>query len=151
MDIRPYAYKYYQNILDLDTEAMLDFSDNKLPVNANVDLQKIDEYYDNTNGSLFVGILNNEVIAMGGFRFIDKATAELKRMRVRKSLRGSGLGTQMLLFLESKLQGLGISKIILETASSRNLTLQFYKKNGYRFASESNYGTIPVTKYYKLI
>lgn len=151
MDIILYEPKYFSDVIALDEEAMEDFEKNKIPEDFRMDLINAGDYYSKEKGSLYAGILNNDIIAMGGFHYMDSFTAELKRMRVKKSLRGRGLGSEMLIFLEHVMKDRGIKKIVLETAQSRTLPLKFYEKFGYQRQSGSHFGGIPVVKYYKLL
>ena len=68
-----------------------------------------------------------EPIGCGGFRPIDKTTAEIKRMYSKVP----GLGKMILLDLENRAALLGFSRLILETRKINQKAVSFYLANGY--------------------
>ncbi len=98
-----------------------------------------------------MGLLDGQVVAMGGFRCLSNDTVELKRMRVRSDLQGRGYGTQLLHELEQLAVGRHIQTLCLETAQARPLTLQFYRRHGYRECGEALYGQVVTVRLTKQI
>ena len=136
-------------ILDLHDEAMGRFMDVSLPPHETSDLHSIEESYLKGGGEFLVGILNDEVVAMGGFRRCTRFSAELKRMRIRSELQGQGLGSRLLDELERIASRNGINELTLETAKDRPLTLVFYRRHGYVEDGTNTYGAIETLRFKK--
>jgi GNAT superfamily N-acetyltransferase len=111
------------------------------------DLRKIDGTYLRDGGEFLVGLLDGQVVAMGGFRRLSGDTAELKRMRVRSDLQGRGYGTRLLHGLERQAAARHIPILHLETAKARPLTLQFYRQHAYQEAGEGLYGQVVTVRF----
>lgn len=143
MKIEKYSSKHDLNkILFIDWQSTKDiFECIKNHYNQN-DLKNIDLFYLQKNGSFYVGLIDGKIIAMCGYLSVDKDTVELKKFRVEASFRGNGYGSKMLKFIESKITLSGFKKIILDTASNRKLTINFYKKHGYRQNGELIYDNL---------
>jgi GNAT superfamily N-acetyltransferase len=138
-----YSPKYKDVILELHAEAMQELpADLELPKNELFDLLNIETCYLQAGGEFLMGLLDSEPVAMGGYKRVDANTAELKRFRVKKALRGQGLGSLLLKEVERIAAENGITKIALETVKFRPLTLRYYQKHGYTRCGERHYGTI---------
>jgi GNAT superfamily N-acetyltransferase len=99
---------------------------------ADKDLDSIQEEYLDRGGEFLVGVLNDEVVAMGAFRAGSSSdVAELKRMRVEPTLQGQGIGAQLLELLESKAQDRGYKTMILDTVEG-SAGQQLYLRHGYQ-------------------
>lgn len=79
---------------------------------------------------------NGEPLGCGAIRPIDKNIAEVKRMFAKTKTKG--VGTKILLYLESEALKLGYSTLWLETRVINKAAVSFYKKRGY--IQISNYG-----------
>ena len=110
---------------------------------------EIERFYLRTAGDFLVGLLDNQVVAMGGFKRLSDTSAELKRMRVNKLHQGRGYGTQLLVELERKAIENGIRTLCLETASFRTLAIEFYRKHHYQFDGEGRYGDVRTIRFIK--
>lgn len=58
--------------------------------------------------------------------------AEIKRLFVRDSARGGGLGRQLLVRLESEAKARGIDRLSLETGIRQPQAIQLYRSSGYQ-------------------
>lgn len=138
-----YNPKYRDVILELHAEAMKELpSGLELPENELFDLLNIETCYLQAGGEFLVGLLDDEPVAMGGYKRVDANTAELKRFRVKKALRRQGLGSLLLQEVERIAAENGVTKIVLETAKFRPLTLNYYLKHGYARCGARHYGTV---------
>ncbi|GFZ31385.1 N-acetyltransferase [Clostridium zeae] len=70
-----------------------------------------------------------EPLGCGAIRPIDDNIAEVKRMFAKAKTKG--IGTKILLHLESEALELGYSTLWLETRVINRAAVAFYKKNGY--------------------
>lgn len=138
-----YSPRYRDVVLELHEEAMKELpADLELPEDEFFDLLNIETCYLQAGGEFLVGLLDDEPVAMGGYKRVDANTAELKRFRVKKDLRGQGLGSLLLKEIERIAAENGITRIVLETAKFRPLTLKYYRKHGYTRHGGQHYGTV---------
>ncbi len=103
------------------------------------DLESPASYYENLNGEFWVGEVEGEIVAMGGFRLhLGEAAkareAELKRMRVKPELQGRGIGGQLLQLLEGQARRQGYTSMVLDVTSAgrQQAARALYKKQGYQ-------------------
>jgi ribosomal protein S18 acetylase RimI-like enzyme len=115
------------------------------------DLQQIEKTYLNARGEFLVGVLDEQVAAMGALRHVDKHTAELKRMRVSPSLQRRGLGRQMLHALEARAFELGYSVIVLDTTARQAAAIALYKGHGYLETARAEQGPLPIVFFRKTL
>ncbi len=83
---------------------------------------------------LFVGCrIDGELVASGAARIMqdDGSYAEIKRVFVVDDHRGKGLSSKVMRFLETELQGRGVSLFRLETGVKQPEALGLYRKLGY--------------------
>jgi N-acetylglutamate synthase-like GNAT family acetyltransferase len=79
---------------------------------------------------------NGEAIGCGAIRPINDNIAEMKR--VYSKVKGMGIGTKILSYLEAKAKILGYSSIWLETRLINERAVDFYEGSGYHRIN--NYG-----------
>lgn len=82
-------------------------------------------------GAFVVAYVEGSPQACAGFRRIDHATAELKRMYVRPTGRRSGLARQLLTALEAAAADAGYTQMWLETGLSQPEAIALYESSGY--------------------
>ena len=83
---------------------------------------------------LFVGCrIDGELVASGAAKIIqdNDSYAEIKRVFVVDDHRGKGLSSKLMRFLETELQGRGVSLFRLETGVKQPEALGLYRKLGY--------------------
>ncbi len=95
------------------------------------DLDDIEGTYFN-EGDFLVGIVNSEIVAMGGFRKVDETTGHIRRMRVHPDFRKKGYAGKILQELEKVARNNGISQLRLRTSTQQKMAQNFYEKNGFR-------------------
>ena len=84
-------------------------------------------------GGLFVlATVDGKPMACAGFRRVDDATAELKRMYVRPAARGKGLARRLLAHLEQQAVQTGYTELWLETGLEQPEAIALYISAGYR-------------------
>ena len=113
------------------------------------DLTAIEEPYLRTGGEFLLGFLSERLIAMGGFKRLSPGVAELRRTRIDSDLQGQGYGTLLLRELERRTYQSGVRTLRLEAAKRRPLTLEFYRKHGYRELGQSFYGAVETLRFEK--
>jgi len=83
---------------------------------------------------LFVGCrIDGELVASGAAKIMqdEDSYAEIKRVFVVDEHRGKGLSSKLMRFLETELQGRGVSLFRLETGIKQPEALGLYRKLGY--------------------
>ncbi len=83
------------------------------------------------NGVFLVARVNGEALGCGAFRRIDTLSAEVKRMYVKPSGRGKGVGRAILQAIESQAHAVGIRRMLLETGTKQREALVLYERAGY--------------------
>lgn len=92
----------------------------------------------NTIKHVIIAYENNIALGCGAIKEYSSDSAEVKRMFVRKNMRGKGLASLILKELEVWAKDLGYSKLILETGIKQSEAIALYKKND--FIITNNYG-----------
>ncbi|MDG4792979.1 GNAT family N-acetyltransferase [Micromonospora sp. WMMD1082] len=71
-------------------------------------------------------------LGCGGLRFLADDSAEIKRMYVTPSARGTGVATAILRALERAAGNAGVRTLLLETGTAQPDAMRFYEREGYR-------------------
>ncbi len=91
-----YRLEHRQPMLVLHRSAMNGFTTGMSQHDEEADLITVEEVYLRGGGEFLIGLLDDRVVAMGGFRRLSDTSAELRRMRIQRELQGFGYGTQLL-------------------------------------------------------
>ncbi len=150
MRIVRFAAAYQEAALELHRKAMKPFAPLLPQKGEEADLHQIEQIYLR-HGEFLVGLLGDQVVAMGGFKPHSATIAELKRVRIDPEKQGQGYGSELLRELEERAVHLGFLSFYLETAKARTLTLAFYDKHDYVRMGEGFYGSVEVVKYSKAL
>jgi GNAT superfamily N-acetyltransferase len=82
---------------------------------------------------VFVAVrIDGVAVACGGICRFDDTRAELKRMYVAPSARGTGLGRRLLVALEAEARRLGYAAVVLETGNRQPEAFGLYTSSGYQ-------------------
>jgi GNAT superfamily N-acetyltransferase len=89
-------------------------------------------------GAFLVGYLDEEAVAMGGWRFrtpgvprLAGRPAEIRRMFVRERVRGRGFARLVLAALEASAAAAGADWMLLETGKPQVAAVGLYRSSGY--------------------
>jgi putative acetyltransferase len=74
----------------------------------------------------------DEALGCGALRSLDATTVEIKRMFLRPSARGRGLGRRLLAALEEEAARRGATRVVLETGVEQHEAIALYERAGYR-------------------
>ena len=95
-------------------------------------------YFDPPSGAFFVGYLDEQPVAMGGWRrrqdveaFGRSESAEIKRMYVVEAARRRGLARRVLTHLEDTARAAGADLMVLETGLMQPEAIALYESAGY--------------------
>jgi GNAT superfamily N-acetyltransferase len=91
---------------------------------------------DGVRGVFLIGLVDGRPVACGAIRQLDDAAAgpgaaEVKRMYVRRDMRGKGLGRAMLAALEREARTLGFPRVVLETGTRQHEAIELYESSGF--------------------
>lgn len=94
----------------------------------------------------FVAYRDGHPAGCGGLRELDPTEAEVKRMFVRPSDRGTGVSTAILARLESFGRDRGYRRLVLETGDQQPDAMRFYEREGYtRIPNFGYYADSPIS------
>lgn len=82
-------------------------------------------------GSTLVALDGDEIIGGVAFRVIAPGTCEMKRMYVRKSAAGQGVGRRLCLGLLDLAKAHGLSKMVLDTSRDMIEAIRLYRSCGF--------------------
>lgn len=95
------------------------------------DITDIPAEYLDAGGEFLVGLIDGDVIVMGGFQPRDDGAAELRRMRVDTEHQRQGYASRLLEALEARARAQGFARLILETHVDLTAARQLYEGHGY--------------------
>jgi GNAT superfamily N-acetyltransferase len=95
------------------------------------DFSDIENHYIKNRGEFLVGVLDNQIVAIGALERTDGISAEIKRMRVHPDYQNKGYGQQILGALEGRARKLGYRRLHLDTTSDMAAARRLYVRNGY--------------------
>lgn len=108
------------------------------------DFPRIQEIYLACGGDFLVGEADGRVVAMGGLKPVDSATAEVCRLRVHPAFQGRGLGSAMLSALEQRAAELGFRRLSGDTTLNQGAALVLYERHGWREVAREQVGELTV-------
>ena len=88
--------------------------------------------YASPGGTILLAFAGGEAVGCGALRPIDARTAELKRVFVRPSARGLGVGRAVTVALLDRARSLGYDRVVLDTLSGMTAAIALYRGLGFR-------------------
>lgn len=83
-------------------------------------------------GAFLIVCRNGVPVGCGALRLLDAETAELKRMYVSPTVRGTGLGRRLVAALEAEALARGVRRLVLETGTRQTAALALYRSTGFQ-------------------
>lgn len=151
MQLIRYRPEFQAAMLSLHRSALEGFVLGITQQQDEADLMALEDTYLHSRGEFLLGFLNDQLVAMGGFKRLSDEVAELKRMRIARELQGKGYGTLLLRELERRASESGVRTLCLDAARRRPLTLEFYRKHGYEECGQGFYGVVEMVQFRKVI
>ena len=90
------------------------------------------------SGLFVVARLDGDAVGCGGFKRVDKATGEIKRIWTAPSARGIGVARRMLRKLEAAAREKGLKTLRLDTNRALTEAHALYRSEGYREVARFN-------------
>ncbi len=96
------------------------------------ELRELKSMYAKPFGGIILCKNGTACIACTGIRKIDAQNAELKRMFVKPSFHGKGIGSALLKMALQLARDCGYKKVKLDTLNTMLPAMEFYKKYGFK-------------------
>lgn len=122
MAIAADMFREYQVWLDID----LCFQD------FEAELADVAGMYAPPRGVIFIATVNGEDVGVGALRPVSDSSCEMKRVYVRESARGFGIGKRIIDLLIARGQSAGYSSMILDTLPKLKTAQAIYKALGFQ-------------------
>jgi DNA-binding MarR family transcriptional regulator/predicted GNAT family acetyltransferase len=90
------------------------------------------------SGLFVIARLDGDAVGCGGFKRVDKATGEIKRVWTAPSARGLGVARRMLRALEAAAREAGLKTLRLDTNRALTEAHALYRSEGYREIARFN-------------
>lgn len=107
-----------------------------IPAEADHPASVLDEVLE-SGGRLYVAEVDGEAVGVGGLKLLSTTAGEIKRMFVRPTARGLGVGRTVVQQLVDDARALGCETIFLESASFMHSAHALYRRVG--FVSSDSY------------
>lgn len=117
-----------QQHLALSTEQALG-----MPLDDYIDLH-LDEICQPPGGRFYLAYIGDELAGMGGLRALTPELGDLKRIYLRPTHRGQGLGDALVRQLIGDARSLGLQRLCLDSAPFMSSAHQLYRRHGFRDA-----------------
>jgi len=82
-------------------------------------------------GEFLVGLVNDEIVAIGGYRKMSNDIGQIRRMRTYPNYRRKGYAQLIIKKLEEIANQNKIKELRLKTSTQQKMAQNFYEKNGY--------------------
>jgi putative acetyltransferase len=120
--------------------------------NFDDELKNLDTMYAAPSGGVILlqDLQNETFIGCGAIRYLEPGTGELKRMYIRESYRGEGLGRQLALRCIELARQCQYSTIRLDTQGFMATAIKLYRDFGFKEIPAYRYNPNPDALYFEL-
>src|SRR5690606_27498862 len=111
------------------------------------ELRELPGSYSPPRGRLLLGVRGGTGIGCVALRPLDGGRCEIKRLFVRPSFRGSGVGRVLVSAVLSEARAVGYAEVVLDTLPHMEEAQQLYRKFGFRDIPGYYPNPIPGSRY----
>ena len=122
----------------------IDFQD------VDADIERPASMYAPPDGCAFLGAVDGDYVGVVGVRRFDEASCELKRMYVRPSSRGTGLGRALAEAAITAARELGYRQMFLDTIEDMRAANALYESLGFLQIPAYRHNPLPGDRYFAL-
>lgn len=133
--------------LEYATALNIDFSFQ----NFTAELQSVNKKYATPEGGLILAYYRNEAIGCSGIRWLEDGIGELKRLYVRDTMRGHGLGFTLMEKSLITARNLGYQKVRLDTLTSMESAIKLYETFGFYEIPGYCFNPFPNARFYEIL
>jgi GNAT superfamily N-acetyltransferase len=114
------------------------------------ELAKLPGDYAPPRGALLIARAGDEVVGCVALRPLDSTTCEMKRLFIRPSQRGSGLGRQLVQAIVARGRALGYERMRLDTGPWMKAAHALYTEAGFREIPQYTVNPVPGARFLEL-
>ena len=130
--LRPATNQDREAVVSLVTTILQEYGLTTEPCNTDSDLRDLEFHYNNRGGRF--DVLENDqgqIIGCVGLYPVDTHSVALRKMYLRKDVRGRGLGKKLLDHAVKSAKQMGYKRVTLETATVLKEAIKLYTKYGF--------------------
>lgn len=136
LNIVPYSDRYQAAVWQLHETSIQGGGYQSLNPDIFADLKNIPTAYQ-TNGAFLLGLIDEELITMGGYYQYEKPLeAKLMRMRTHPNHQNKGYAIQLLEQLEISAAARGYKTMVLGSLKDEKAAQAFYERRGYAYTGD---------------
>lgn len=136
LTIRKAKHGDEDKVLELVGEVLKHYDLELNPEIEDLDITDIPKYYTQNNGDFEVIEFKGNIVGSYGIYKLDEETCELRKMYLKESFQGLGLGNIMLENSFKLAKALNYKKITLQTNSVLYKAVKLYRKYGFEECEE---------------
>lgn len=112
------------------------------------ELARLAEMYGPPSGAALLAGSAGDYVGCVGVRRFDERTCEMKRLYVRPSARGRGLGSRLAADAEAAAKELGYRRVVLDTLSTMSAAIRVYESLGFERVEPYYHNPLPTATYF---
>jgi len=145
-DNREVKNLHYAGVLQIDPDP--ERPDNPF---SDADLDNIEGVYINNRGDFIIGMIEDEIMAMGALQKVSESRGEIKRIRIRQDYQRQGHGSKILARLIERARELGYTELCLDTLADNTPAQRFFEKGGFTKTQRGKIGSYDLIFYRKIL
>lgn len=114
------------------------------------EMAQIDSKYTLPHGMLWVAQEADKLVGCVGFKHLDSASAEVKRLYVQPAFRGKQLGEQLMQVVVNTTRQLGYQRLVLDTVPQTVAAQALYLRMGFMRIAPYYTGPTLATDFFEL-
>jgi putative acetyltransferase len=118
--------------------------------NFDEEMAQIDSKYSLPNGVFWVVENHGQLVGGVGFKHLDNATAEVKRLYVQPAFRGQQLGDKLMQMVIDTTRQLGYQRLVLDTVPQTAASHGLYLRLGFAPSAPHYDGPTLATRFFAL-